>query len=148
MPLRSRPVDGLFLRSSPALMLRRYALSHRVNNITGERTYQFIRGKPVTPSTSPYVVQRSPMPSPHHVTPWAHSMASPAPPAPGYPAPLPPGYGGGGDAGSTGGANGAMVPYETGYGVPPVTPEGNGGWAHRLQKYYLRPSTNRSWMWN
>lgn len=70
-------------------------------------------------------------------------MPSPCPPAPGYPAPLPPGYAGGGA-----GANGAMVPYETGCGVPPVTPEGNGGWAHRLQKYYLRPSTNRSWMWN
>eukprot|EP00903_Cladosiphon_okamuranus_P016567 g15284.t1 len=119
-----------------------------VNNITGERTYQFIRGKPVTPSTSPYAVQRSPVPSPslHHVAPWAHSMASPSPPAPGYPAPLPPAYGGG--AGGAGGANGAMVPCETGYGVPPITPEGNGGWAHRLKKCYLRPSTNRSWMWN
>eukprot|EP00752_Nemacystus_decipiens_P003074 g2848.t1 len=116
-----------------------------VNNITGERTYQFIRGKPVTPSTSPYAVQRSPGPGPH-TAPWAQSMPSPVPPAPGYPAPIPAGYGGG--AAGANGANSAMVPYQAGYGAPPVTPEGNGGWAHRLQKYYLRPSSDRSWMWN
>ncbi|CAM9398645.1 unnamed protein product [Ectocarpus sp. 8 AP-2014] len=103
-----------------------------VNNVTGQRTYQFIRGRPVTPTqpavSSPYVVQQSPMPGPH-TAPWGL-------PSPGYPAPPPPAA--------------AMVPYQAGYGdgAPPVTPAGNGGLGQRLQKYYLRPSSERSWMWN
>lgn len=103
----------------------------RVNNVTGQRTYQFIRGKPVTPTqpaVSPYVVQQSPVPGPH-TAPWGL-------PSPGYPAPAPPAV--------------AMVPCQPGYGsgAPPVTPAGNGGLGQRLQKYYLRPSSERSWMWN
>jgi len=117
-------------------------LTRRVNNVSGERTYQFIGGRPVHSSESPYPVPQSPMPSPH-AAPWAHSMQSPIPPSPGYPAPLVSNHGGGG----------AMVPYQAaqaaGYatGAPPVTPTGNGGWTHRLQKYYVRPSSDRSWMW-
>lgn len=104
---------------------------HRVNNLTGERTYAFVGGSPVSPVGDPmispyYNMQTSPAP-------WGYGMPRPVaiPPPPGF--------------------NRVMVPYPEGYmgcGVPPVTPEGNGGLFHRMQKYYIRSSSEpRSWMW-
>ncbi|CAM9406152.1 unnamed protein product [Pylaiella littoralis] len=120
-----------------------------VHQRSGQRTYQFIRGKPVTPTISPFPVQYqeqqhwSPMAGPCPA-PWGYTgtLQSTAPPAPGYFAPpVPAGCGGGG-----GGV--AMVPYQAGYGpgAPPVAPTGNGVLQH-LQRTYLRPSSERSWMW-
>ncbi|CAM9580722.1 unnamed protein product [Scytosiphon promiscuus] len=148
-----------------------------VNTVTGQRTYKFIAGKPVAAlsqspvvsspyaaqspyvASSPYPVQspyvaaqppysahQSPMPN-QHAAPWTQSSPSPAPlPAPGY-----------GSSSVSGGAYvgaaspAAMVQYSPppGYetGAPPVTPAGS-GFVRRLQKYYLRPTSERSWMWN
>lgn len=96
----------------------------RVNNVTGERTYRFIRGIPVNPMADLMAYPPCQMIPP----PWSYNMPHPVQ------APV---YGGGGAP---------MVPF-AGSGIPPVTPTGNGGLKHRMQKYYLRPSSGGSWMW-
>ncbi|CAM9297300.1 unnamed protein product [Hapterophycus canaliculatus] len=116
-----------------------------VHTITGQKTYKFIGGKPspFAAARYPYVAHQSPIPNQHNA-PWAQSSTSPAPlPAPTYPAPPAP-------SGAHDGGSGAIVSYipPPGYetGGPPVTPTGN-GLTQRLKRCYLRPSTERSWMW-
>lgn len=121
-----------------------------VNDHTGERTYQFIRGLPVNPTRYPAPPafntnnnnngngMMAPPPA------WGYGMPiSPAAPSPAYGVPISP-------AGPSHGSYAmGMGPYEAGYGIgsPPVTQAGNGGLAHRLQQFYIRPSSDRSWMW-
>lgn len=96
----------------------------RVNNRTGERTYEFINGSPVSPMASTVV---NPYPTQTNRASW------------GYPA-----------SPSTSAYGGEMMGYRAGYGAgtPPINPGGDGSLAHRLQKYYIRPtSQQRSWMW-
>lgn len=130
----------------------------RVNDRTGERTYQFIRGLPVNPSRYPrvsaYAANMGMMVAPSQ--PWGYGMPSPGP-SPSYGGGPSPGYGGGPSPGYPApgpapalGYPANYSPYEAGYGLgaPPVTQSGDGSMLHRLQKYYIRPSSDQSWMWS
>ncbi|CAN0093181.1 unnamed protein product [Laminaria digitata] len=126
-----------------------------VNDHTGERTYQFIRGLPVNPTryTPPPAFNTSTnMMPPPSLSPWGYGTPSSAP-SPGYGMPMSPapssGYGMPMSPAPSPGYGMSMGAYEAGYGMgsPPVTQAGNGGLMQKLQQFYIRPSSDKSWMW-